>query len=302
MSKTWNMPDGVYTALVTPFKNDGVDRDAWKVLVRRQKAAGVAGIVPVGCTGEAAVLDRDEKEWLVRTAVEIADGQCAIVAGAGSNSTQATVETTRDVKEWGADAAMLITPYYNKPQQHGLEAHYRLVSREVDIPLVLYNVPGRTACNLLPPTVAALSAETNIVALKEASGDLAQIETAIGTCDLKVFSGDDGLNFNIFGLGGRGCVSVIGNLLPRGLVRMWNAWQAGDLTKAWWLSRTLDPVVKACFCEVNPVPVKHMLHLAGICGPEPRLPLATASPGAAEFLGRFHTDVLAGLLAEEEGD
>jgi 4-hydroxy-tetrahydrodipicolinate synthase len=302
MSKTWEMPDGVYTALVTPFRDGALDRAAWQALVRRQVAAGVAGVVPVGCTGEAAVLDRDEKEWLVRAAVEIADGRCAVVAGSGSNATEQTLAATRDVRDWGADAAMLITPYYNKPQQHGLLAHYRRVAREIDIPQVLYNVPGRTACNLLPATVAELAAEPNVVALKEASGDLDQVETAVGTCDLKVFSGDDGLNFNIFGLGGRGCISVVSNLLPRTVVRLWEAWSREHVGQAWWLSRTLDPVCKACFCEVNPVPVKHLLSLAGLCAPEPRLPLATASAGAAEFLARFHRDVLADLLAEEEGD
>ena len=173
--KTWDMPDGIYTALVTPFKGGQVDRKAWQTLVQRQIDARGAGIVPVGCTGEAGVLNNEEREWLVRTAVDMCRGNCAVVAGSGSNSTALTKELTAKVKERGADAAMLISPYYNKPQQHGLVAHYQAVARTVDIPIVLYNVPGRTAVNILPETAAQLSAEPNIVALKEPSGNLAQI-------------------------------------------------------------------------------------------------------------------------------
>lgn len=293
------LPDGIYTALVTPFEDGEVDRRAWSRLVQRQIAAGVAGLVPVGCTGEAAVLTRGEREWLVRSCMEMADGRCAVVAGAGSNATAVTLTNTRDVAEWGADAAMLITPYYNKPQQPGLVAHYRQVARSVDIPLVLYNVPGRTAVNLLPETAAELANEPNIVALKEASGDLAQIEAAIGKCNLKVFSGDDGLNFSIFGLGGRGAISVVSNLLPRTLVSMWRAWQAGDIGTAWWTSRTLDPVCKACFVETNPVPVKQLLYLNGLCGNEPRLPLVTACDDTLNFLARFQETVLVDLMQQE---
>lgn len=299
--KTWDMPDGIYTALVTPFLDDKVDRQAWQRLVQRQIAAGVAGIVPAGCTGEAAVLDRREREWLIRSAVEQCAGKCAVIAGSGSNSTELTLALTRDVKEWGADAAMLITPYYNKPQQHGLLAHYRKVARSVDIPLVLYNVPGRTAVNILPETAAQLAAEANIVALKEASGNLAQIEQAIQLCDLKVFSGDDGLNFNIFGLGGRGAISVVSNLLPGALVRLWRAWAAGDINRAWPLARSLDPVTRACFVETNPVPVKELLSLAGLCRRDPRLPLAPVTEHSLTFLVQFYESTLADLMARDAG-
>jgi 4-hydroxy-tetrahydrodipicolinate synthase len=285
--KIWQMPDGIYTALITPFRDGSLDRDAWQSLVARQVEAGVAGLVPVGCTGEAAVLDREERKWLIKSCVEIAAGRCAVVAGAGSNATELTLAHTRDVQQWGADAAMLITPYYNKPQQHGLVAHYRMVARAVDIPIVLYNVPGRTAVNILPATAAELAAEPNIVALKEASGDLNQIEAAIGRCDLKVYSGDDGLNFAIFGLGARGAISVVSNLLPRTLVSMWNAWQAGDIATAWWTARALDPVCKACFVETNPVPVKELLYLAGLGPREPRLPLVTVTEESRRYLPVF---------------
>lgn len=299
-TEKWTMREGVYTALVTPFTADGrIDRSAWETLVRRQVKAGVAGVVPVGCTGEAAVLDRGEREYLVRSAVEICSGTCLVIAGSGSNSTEATIGMTRDVKEWGADVAMLITPYYNKPQQHGLVAHYRTVARAVDIPMMLYNVPGRTACNLLPETATELSAERNIVALKEASGNLDQIERAIANTGLQVFSGDDGLNFQIFGAGARGTVSVVSNLLPGSMVRFWTAWSQGDIATAWKLSRLLDSTARACFVETSPAPVKELLSLAGLCRREPRLPLMPVTEDSVKYLVQFYESVLADLMQRD---
>ena len=298
-NKTWEMPDGIYTALVTPFNDDRLDRKAWGVLVQRQIDAGVSGIVPAGCTGEAATLSLEDREWMIRTAVEMCAGKCAVVAGSGSNSTELTVEMTAKVKEWGADAGMLISPYYNKPQQHGLLAHYRAVARTVDLPLVLYNVPGRTAVNILPETAAELSAEPNIVALKEASGNLAQIEEAIGRCNLKVFSGDDGLNFNIFGLGGRGAISVVSNLLPGAMVRFWKAWARGDINQAWPMSRAFDPITAACFVESNPVPVKELLSMAGLCRRDLRLPLVPVTEHSLTFLVQFYEGTLKKLMARD---
>lgn len=298
-NKTWEMPDGIYTALVTPFNGDQVDRRAWQELIQRQIDGGVAGIVPVGCTGEAATLTMSEREWLIRAAVDQCRGHCAVVAGSGSNSTAVTVELTRQVREWGADAAMLISPFYNKPQQRGLLAHYREVARSVDIPIVLYNVPGRTAVNILPETAAQLAAEPNIVALKEASGNLAQIEEAIARCDLKVFSGDDGLNFNIFGLGGRGAISVISNLLPGAMSRFWRAWSDGDINQAWPMSRAFDPITNACFIESNPVPVKELLSMAGLCKRDPRLPLVHVSEQSLTFLVQFYESTLSDLMRRD---
>jgi 4-hydroxy-tetrahydrodipicolinate synthase len=299
-NKTWDMPDGIYTALVTPFRDGKVDHNAWRVLVQRQIDAGVAGIVPVGCTGEAATLSLEDREWMVRTSVEMCSGKCAVVAGSGSNSTELTVDMTRKVLEWGADAAMLISPYYNKPQQHGLLAHYRTVARSVDIPIVLYNVPGRTAVNILPETAVQLGAEPNIVALKEASGNLTQIEEAIGRCDLKVFSGDDGLNFQIFGMGGRGAISVVSNLLPGAMVRFWNAWAQGDINQAWPMSRAFDPITSACFIESNPVPVKELLSMAGLCRRDLRLPLVPVTEHSLTFLVQFFEGTLKDLMARDQ--
>ena len=297
--KTWEMPDGIYTALVTPFADDKLDQKAWRVLVQRQIDAGVAGIVPAGCTGEAATLSLKDREWMIREAVDMCSGKCAVVAGSGSNSTELTVDLTRQVKGWGADAAMLISPYYNKPQQHGLLAHYRTVARAIDIPLVLYNVPGRTAVNILPETAAELGAEPNIVALKEASGNLPQIEQAIGRCDMKVFSGDDGLNFQIFGLGGRGAISVVSNLLPGAMVRFWKAWAKGDINQAWPMSRAFDPITSACFVESNPVPVKELLSMAGLCRRDLRLPLVPVTEHSLTFLVQFYEGTLKELMARD---
>jgi len=300
MTEVKTMREGVYTALVTPFTADGaVDRTAWTRLLERQVKAGVAGVVPAGCTGEAAVLSREEREYLIRSAVEVCAGEALVVAGSGSNSTEASIAMTRDVKEWGADIAMLITPYYNKPQQHGLRAHYRAIARAVDIPIMLYNVPGRTACNLLPATATELAAEPNIVAVKEASGSLDQIEQVIAQTGLQVFSGDDGLNFQIFGLGARGAVSVVSNLLPGSVVRMWQAWQQGDIATAWKLSRLLDPTARACFVETSPAPVKELLSLAGLCRREPRLPLMPVSEDSLKYMVQFYESTLSDLMTRD---
>ncbi len=194
---------------------------------------------------------------------------------------------------------MLITPYYNKPQQHGLVAHYRKIARAVDIPLMLYNVPGRTACNLLPETAAVLAAEPGIVALKEASGNLDQIERAVAQTGLMVYSGDDGLNFSIFGLGASGAVSVVSNLLPGSLVRLWESWRQGDVATAWKLSRLLDSTARACFIETSPAPVKELLSLARLCRREPRLPLMPVTEDSLKHLVQFYESTLADLLSRD---
>jgi len=300
MAETMVLRDGVYTALVTPFTATGaIDKAAWIKLLERQLAAGVSGVVPVGCTGEAAVLTRAEQEYLVRSAVEACAGRAVVVAGSGTNCTETSIAATRDVTDWGADVAMLITPYYNKPQQHGLRAHYRAIARAVDIPIMLYNVPGRTACNLSPATATELAAEPGIVALKEASGNLGQIERVIADGGLQVFSGDDGLNFQIYGLGACGAVSVVSNLLPGAVVRMWEAWRDGDIATAWKLSRLLDPTARACFVETSPAPVKELLALAGLCRREPRLPLMPVTEDSLKFLVQFYESTLAELMARD---
>ncbi len=299
MTDRARLPEGIYTALVTPFRDGALDRDAWRRLVERQAAAGVAGVVPAGCTGEAAALSREEREWMVRSAAEICAGRCVVLAGSGTNVTDSTIALTRDVAAWGADAAMLITPYYNKPQQHGLAAHYRAVAAAVDLPLVLYNVPGRTGVNLLPETVAALADLPNVAAVKEASGNLEQIDRLLGACDLQVFSGDDGLNLAIFRLGAHGAISVLSNLVPAAMTALWRAWRDGDTARAEELFRRTEPLVAACFRETNPVPVKFLLAELGYCAAEYRLPLVPPLPENAAWLREFLETTLRPLLAEE---
>lgn len=297
MTERRTLPEGVYTALITPFTSDGaVDRDAWRRLIERQLAGGVAGLVPVGCTGEAGALSLEEREWLVRTAVEMAAGACTVLAGSGTNVTASTVDLTRRAVDWGADACMLISPYYNKPQQHGLTAHYTAAARAVDVPIVIYNVPGRTSVNILPETAAAMAAEPNIAAIKEASGDLVQIKAMAETTSLQVFSGDDGLNLEIYKLGGCGTVSVVSNLAPAAVAAQWHAWRKGDAEAAAAAQRALDPVIAACFTETNPVPVKWMLADLGLCEADARLPLAPALPETCTRLRAAVEGPLAAVL------
>ncbi len=295
----YRLPEGVYTALITPFKDGDVDRGAWERLIERQIRAGVAGLVPVGCTGEAAALSLAEREWLVRTCVEMCADKCAVVAGTGTNVTAGTIDLTRTAAEWGIDAAMLITPYYNKPQQPGLVAHYHAVAEAVDVPLVVYNVPGRTAVNILPETLVRIAEHPNVSAVKEASGDLAQIGEMCRTSGIQVFSGDDGLNLEIFKLGGVGAISVLSNLLPATAVALWTAWRDGDADRAEALAASVAPAIEACFRETNPVPAKELLHMMKLCGPDPRLPLVRASYETAAWLQTFHDGPLTALLAEE---
>ena len=295
----YQLPEGVYTALVTPFRDGDVDRGAWERLIDRQLRSGVAGLVPVGCTGEAAALALEEREWLVRTCVSLCEGRCAVVAGTGTNVTAGTIELTRAAAEWGIDAAMLISPYYNKPQQHGLIAHYHAVAEAVDIPLVVYNVPGRTAVNILPETLTRIAEHPRVCAVKEASGNLEQIGEMCRTSGLQVFSGDDGLNLEIFKLGGVGAVSVLSNLLPATTVALWTAWREGDSARAETLTAAVAPVVEACFRETNPVPAKELLHMMGFMEPEPRLPLVRATYETLEWLSDFHDGPLSALLSEE---
>jgi 4-hydroxy-tetrahydrodipicolinate synthase len=293
------LPKGFYTALITPFQNGELDRNAWELLVDRQVSAGIAGLVPVGCTGEAAALSLEEREWMVRKCVEIAAGRCAVVAGSGTNVTAGTIDLSRLTAEWGVDALMLISPYYNKPQQHGLVAHYRAVARAVDIPQIIYNVPGRTAVNILPSTVAELVSEPNIIAVKEASGDLDQVKAMAGIDNLQVFSGEDGLNLPIFALGAAGAISVLSNILPRTCAKLWQLWTDGDLDAANAVFQSMQPVVEMLFCETNPAPAKMILALMGLCEPEPRLPVARVAPETEARLRGFYMVTLSSLLDGE---
>jgi 4-hydroxy-tetrahydrodipicolinate synthase len=278
--------EGVFTALVTPFRDDAIDEDALRGLVERQIAAGVDGLAPCGSTGESATLSHAEHRRVVEIVVAAARGRLPVLAGTGSNSTREAIELTRYAKEAGADGALLISPYYNKPTQEGIVAHFAEIARETAFPLVVYNIPGRTASNMLPSTLARLADIEQVVGVKEASGDLAQIATVVALCpgDFSVVSGDDALTLPLMAVGGRGVISTSANVAPAEMVDLVRAFRAGDLERALRTHQRLLPLFEALFCETNPIPVKAALGLLGLVGDEIRLPLTRLTDANRERL------------------
>ncbi len=271
---------GSMVALVTPMAADGsVDDDALARLVERHVACGTDAIVAVGTTGESATLSTEEHCALIRRVVELAAGRVPVIAGTGSNSTQEAIELTRCAMEAGADACLLVTPYYNKPTQEGLYRHFRAIAEAVPIPQILYNVPGRTACDMLPETVERLSHVPNIVGIKEATGDLARTREIVGRCAgrLDFYSGDDATALESLLLGGKGVISVTANILPREMHAMCAAALAGDEDEARRLNARLQPLHRDLYVEANPIPVKWALHAMGLIPPGIRLPLTVLS-------------------------
>ena len=271
---------GVYTALVTPFDHDGgLDEAAVRRLARRQIEAGVAGLVPMGTTGEAVTVSADEHrrvvQWVAEEAREAAR-PVQVIAGCGSNDTGKTIETARLCREAGADALLVVTPYYNKPPQRGLADHFRRVADAVDLPVVLYNVPGRTGSNLLPDTVLELAEDSRFAAVKEASADLDQVSAILaGRPDrFGVLSGEDSLTLPIVALGGDGVIAVVSNEVPDLLVDLVDRALAGDREGAAAAHARLLPLMKANFCESNPIPVKWAMARMGLMDPCLRPPLA----------------------------
>ena len=280
------MLSGSIVALVTPFKNGNFDEKAYSNLIEWHIALGTHGIVPCGTTGEASTLGYDEHCRVIEVAVKTANKRIPVIAGTGANATDEAIDITTKAKKLGADGALLVTPYYNKPSQEGLYRHYKAVADAVDIPIVLYNVPGRTAVNMLPTTVARLAECKNIVAIKEATGDLKQVSELIRLCGdrITVISGDDFTTLPLLSLGGKGVISVTGNIAPGDVAEMCNAWDRGDMAKARELHFKLEPLNAAMFIETNPVPVKTALALMGKVREEFRLPLCEMSPANKEKL------------------
>ncbi len=271
---------GSLVAIVTPFKNGKFDDRAFRDLLQFHIDEGTNGIVPCGTTGESATLDHDEHCEVIRVAVEVCKGKIPVLAGTGSNSTREAITLTQSAQKLGADGVLLITPYYNKPSQQGLYEHFKTVAAETDLPVILYNVPGRTSVNLLADTVARLNAEApNIVGIKEASGNLMQVSEIIARCgeEFTVLSGDDGLLWPILALGGRGVISVTANILPGRMAALCREAEAGRLEAARRLHYELMELNNVLFIDTNPVPVKTALWLMGKIGPELRLPLAALS-------------------------
>lgn len=270
---------GAYTALVTPFRDARVDEKALRDHVDRQIKAGISGLVPCGTTGESATLNYEEHDRVIELVIEAAAGRVPVIAGTGSNSTEETVMLTKHAEKAGADAALLITPYYNKPTQEGLYEHYKRVSEETALPLVLYNVPGRTGLNMLPETVARLSELKNIVGVKEATGDLDQVSRIIEYSreGFTVLSGDDFTTLPVLAIGGSGVISVTSNIVPADVEAMITRFFSEDLEGARRQHFSLQRLHRAMFLETNPVPVKTALSMMGLMSGELRLPLVAMS-------------------------
>ena len=270
------MFQGSIVAIVTPFINGAVDEEKLRELVEFQIENGTDAIVPCGTTGESSTLDYVEHDRVIKIVIEQVNKRVPVIAGTGSNSTREAIEITEHAKQLGADGALLVTPYYNKPSQEGLYLHYKAIADAVALPQVLYNVPGRTAVNLLPETVARLALHSNIVAIKEATGSLQQASEVMALCgeNITVLSGDDFITLPMMACGAKGVISVTANIMPKEVAALVDAFNAGNMEEAKRLHLYLLKISNAMFIETNPVPVKTGVALMGKCRDEVRLPLA----------------------------
>ena len=285
---------GAIVAIVTPFKDGKVDEEGLKKLIEWHIKSGTHCIVPCGTTGESATLSHDEHKRVVELTIETVKGRVPVIAGTGSNSTAETIMLTRHAKEAGADAALVITPYYNKPSQEGLYQHFEAVAAECKFPMILYNVPGRTGVNMLPETVARCAANRYVIGIKEATGSLQQISDVIRLCPKKfiLLSGDDFTAFPTMAIGGKGVISVASNLMPKEMAAMMNAFNDGNMDKARKLHYKMFPLFGALFYESNPVPAKTALKMMGkIDSDEVRQPLYKMSDTNIERLSAVLKDL-----------
>ncbi|WP_372519752.1 4-hydroxy-tetrahydrodipicolinate synthase [Candidatus Ruminimicrobiellum ovillum] len=280
------MFSGSFTAIVTPLKNNKVDFDAYKKIIDMQIEAGITGIVPCGSTGESATLSHAEHDEVIQKAVEFSKGKLKVIAGTGSNSTAEAIRLSKHAQEVGCDGVLLVAPYYNKPTQKGLYLHYKEVANAIDIPVVLYNIQGRSAVNIEPKTIAQLAKDCkNIVAVKEASGSLDQMsQIRLLAPEMDLISGDDALTVPIMAIGGTGVISVLSNICPKVVADLVNAMLKKDLDKANEIAFKWLPLVKAMFIETNPIPVKAAMAMMGICSDEMRLPMCSLSDEHKESL------------------
>ena len=282
---------GSLVALITPFAEGEVDFETLRELVNFQIKSGIDGIVPVGTTGESPTLTHDEHQEVIRVVVEEVDGRVPVIAGAGSNSTAEAIDYTNFAKEVGADATLQVAPYYNKPTQEGLYQHFATIAREVDLPMILYNIPGRCVVNIEPRTIAKLAEVENIVAVKEATGQLDQVsEIAIRT-NLTILSGDDSLTLPIASVGGKGVISVVANIIPTDVKAFTDAILDGDFPSARQWHNKLFQLGKALLSlATNPIPIKAALALLHMASEEVRLPLVTLGPSKKEQLAQILTE------------
>ena len=265
---------GSMVALATPFADGAIDWKAFGTMIERQIAGGSSALVPCGSSGEAATLSHEEHTEVVRFVVEQARGRVPVIAGTGSNATAEAIRLTRDAKKAGAAAALMISPYYNRPTQEGLKLHYLRVADEADLPIILYNIPGRTGRAIDAATIAELAAHPNVIGLKESD----QLDHTLDVFhavpkDFAIYAGDDSTTLTVIANGGAGVITTIGNLVPREMADLAAAALAGDFAKARAIQTRLFPLMRAAFTEINPIPLKHGLFLLGLCRDELRLPL-----------------------------
>lgn len=280
------MLSGLFVAMVTPFQDGKVDFTSLERLTTKLVDAGCDGLVPCGCTGEAATLSHEERRHVIKKVIDVVGKRVTVVAGTGTNSTSDSIKYSKMAEELGADGVMLITPYYNKPGPEGQYQHFKAIAQSISIPVILYNVPGRTGVNMLPETISRLSEIENIVAIKEASGSLDQVSQILGRCSISVLSGDDSLTLPMLALGATGVVSVAGNVVPVLMKDMLDKFKRDDIEGARRIHFELLPLFKALFVETNPSPVKKACELLGICSGELRLPLVPVRAETEELLRR----------------
>ncbi len=283
---------GAFTALVTPFSKGRVDEERYREHIEWQIEQGINGLVPCGTTGESATLSHAEHEDVIRICIDQAKGRVPVIAGAGSNNTKEAVGLARFAKNAGADAILLITPYYNKPTQEGLFAHYKTIAAEVSIPTIVYNVPGRTGVNVAAQTMARMYKEIpEVVGVKEATGNLCQISDILEFCgeNLVLLSGDDFTLLPTLAIGGKGVISVVSNIAPRAFADLCDAAFRGDTATAKNLHFSLAPLCRACFLETNPAPVKTALAMMGKMENDMRLPMVPLTPANQQTLRELLT-------------
>jgi 4-hydroxy-tetrahydrodipicolinate synthase len=277
---------GAIVAIVTPFKNDQVDERALRELIEFQISNGTDGIVPCGTTGESATLTHQEHDRVIEITIDAVKKRVPVIAGTGSNNTTEALRLTKHAYEAGADGALIVCPYYNRPTQEGLYQHFRTIAESVPIPIILYNIPGRTGVNLMPEMVAKLAKIKNIVGIKEASGSITQMSDILNLCDSEfaVLSGDDIFTLPLMAMGGAGVISTVSNVAPADMAGLVDAFTAGDMAKAKSLHRKMNPLIETLFIEVNPIPVKAALALMGKIEYEYRLPLCKMADANFEKL------------------
>jgi len=289
------MYKGAFTALITPFDEKGdFDEKSFRNIISFQIKSNIDGIVPCGTTGESPSLEKEDYEKVIKAAVDSANGKIPVIAGTGSNSTRHAVELTKMAADIGADASLLVCPYYNKPTQEGLYRHFSEIAKKVDIPLVIYNIQGRTGINMETQTLSRLAKEhSNIVAVKEASGNISQMMDVLSELpkEFSVLSGDDNLTFPLMALGGKGVISVASNIIPKEMHELTDNMLNGRLDKAKKIHYSMLPLFKAIFIETNPIPIKTALSMKGMCKEYFRLPMCSMNPANKEKL----KNVLAGL-------